>query len=197
MAATTITTGQVGTDAIAIAQLSATGTASSSTFLRGDNSWASPGGITLSSEQATTSGSSVTFGSIPSGTKRITIMLEGFSTGAANLHSVRIGDAGGIESSGYLACHAAAQHSSHVIATADFGFTTGTGASHRLHGVIILHLKDASNYTWIASSIVADHTGNNDVAVGGGSKSLSAELTQVQVLTAGTMGYGSIASNYD
>ena len=42
---TGISTGALNDDAIAIADLSATGTASSSTFLRGDNTWAGAGKI--------------------------------------------------------------------------------------------------------------------------------------------------------
>ena len=47
---------------IALADLSATGTASSSTFLRGDNAWATPGGggLTLLSTLTTTSGTTAT-----------------------------------------------------------------------------------------------------------------------------------------
>ena len=44
MSITKITTDVVSDDAVAVAQLSATGTASSSTFLRGDNAWAAAGG---------------------------------------------------------------------------------------------------------------------------------------------------------
>ena len=40
----TVTNAKVADDAIGIAELSASGTASSSTFLRGDNSWAAAGG---------------------------------------------------------------------------------------------------------------------------------------------------------
>lgn len=40
----TIDNGTMADDAVGIAELSASGTASSSTFLRGDNSWASAGG---------------------------------------------------------------------------------------------------------------------------------------------------------
>jgi len=40
----TIDNGCLADDAVGIADLSATGTASSSTFLRGDNAWAAPGG---------------------------------------------------------------------------------------------------------------------------------------------------------
>jgi len=39
-----VTNAKVADDAIGVAELSATGTASSSVFLRGDNAWAAPGG---------------------------------------------------------------------------------------------------------------------------------------------------------
>ena len=39
--------GTMADDAIGIAELSATGTASSSTFLRGDNAWAAAGGAKI------------------------------------------------------------------------------------------------------------------------------------------------------
>ena len=61
-----ITNALMADDAIGIAELSATGTASSSTFLRGDNAWAAPGGggMTLLSTLTTTSGESHTTGTI-------------------------------------------------------------------------------------------------------------------------------------
>lgn len=40
----TVSNAKVADDAIGLAELSATGTASSSTFLRGDNAWVAPGG---------------------------------------------------------------------------------------------------------------------------------------------------------
>jgi hypothetical protein len=62
----TVSNAKVVDDAIGIAELSATGTASSSTFLRGDNAWAAPsgGGMTLLSTVATTSGTEVVAGSL-------------------------------------------------------------------------------------------------------------------------------------
>ena len=53
-----ITNALMADDAIGIAELSATGTASSSTFLRGDNAWAAPsgGGVTYLGTMTTTSG---------------------------------------------------------------------------------------------------------------------------------------------
>tara|TARA_R110002051_G_scaffold29579_2_gene68891 strand:- start:150 stop:716 length:567 start_codon:yes stop_codon:yes gene_type:complete len=51
---------------IVLADLTATGTASATTFLRGDNAWATPagGGMTLLSTVATTSGTEVVAGSL-------------------------------------------------------------------------------------------------------------------------------------
>ena len=56
----TVSNAKVVDDAIGIAELSATGTASSSTFLRGDNAWAAPsgGGVTHLGTLTTTSGTS-------------------------------------------------------------------------------------------------------------------------------------------
>jgi len=48
LATDAVTNVKVADDAIGVDELSATGTASSSTFLRGDNSWTDPGGVTLS-----------------------------------------------------------------------------------------------------------------------------------------------------
>jgi len=61
-----ITNALMADDAIGIAELSATGTASSSTFLRGDNAWAAPGGggTDLLSTVATTSGTSNATGTL-------------------------------------------------------------------------------------------------------------------------------------
>ena len=55
-----ITNALMADDAIGVAELSATGTASSSTFLRGDNAWAAPsgGGVTHLGTLTTTSGTS-------------------------------------------------------------------------------------------------------------------------------------------
>ena len=47
LATDAVTNVKVADDAIGVDELSATGTASSSTFLRGDNSWTDPGGVAL------------------------------------------------------------------------------------------------------------------------------------------------------
>ena len=63
-----ITVAKMGDDAIGLAELSATGTASSSTFLRGDNAWAKAGGGWVFVSAVTASNSA-------------TVSFTGFETG--------------------------------------------------------------------------------------------------------------------
>ena len=86
----TVSNAKVVDDAIGIAELSATGTASSSTFLRGDNAWAAPagGGVTHLGTLTTTSGTS----------QSITIDLSAYNQIWATLNNVgHSGTSGSIE----------------------------------------------------------------------------------------------------
>ena len=47
VASNAITNAKMADDAVGVAELSASGTASNSTFLRGDNAWAAPSGVAL------------------------------------------------------------------------------------------------------------------------------------------------------
>jgi len=69
-------------DAVGIAELSATGTASSSTFLRGDNAWAAVTSPALSfvSTQVASSSSSIEFTGIDNSSERWFIEIEGVSS---------------------------------------------------------------------------------------------------------------------
>jgi hypothetical protein len=60
------------------------------------------------------------------------------------------------------------------------------GSASVYHGTIVLDLQDAADFRWVASINVAK-SDSGDVVVGGYSKALSAELTQLTVGTvAGT-----------
>ena len=153
-------------------------------------------GFTLGTEQSTTSGDSSTgkiFGSIPSGTKLIIISFNGVSLDGTDSISVRIGDAGGIETSGYVASSARLDDDDSILW---INRTTGfplklSFASAIVNTQMILTLIDSTNHDWVES-----HTGasaSNEGHSGGGTKSLSAELTQLQILPInGNMDAGSI-----
>jgi hypothetical protein len=99
----TIVNGDIANATIALAKLSATGTPSASTFLRGDNTFSTlpTSGFTLATPVATTSGTSIDFTGIPSGTKLIIFSIQNCSTNGSDHIRIQIGDSGGIEASSY------------------------------------------------------------------------------------------------
>ena len=59
-------------------------------------------GYTLGTPVATTSGTSIDFTGIPAGVKQIIISFNEVSTSGTSTKMIQIGDAGGIETTGYL-----------------------------------------------------------------------------------------------
>jgi len=144
---------------------------------------ASAGGTTAGTVVATTSGTSVTFSSLPTGTKRIDVILSGVSESSGGIDlKVQIGDSGGIETSGYVGVSARLEGGAQGVSSGTDCFIIQMGYSaSTLSGVMSLYLIDASTYTWVNSHSFGK-SGTNSGVSGGGLKSLSAELTQVQFL---------------
>lgn len=136
-------------------------------------------GITLGTEQATTSGSSFTF-AIPVGARRITVMFEGVSVDDTDDLLIQIGDAGGIETSGYVS--SGDQLATVASSTAGF-IMVSNNAADITSGHMVLTLKDAANFTWVSSHSVKMST--TQVGGGAGEKSLSEELTQLTLVDTG------------
>src|SRR3990167_10877162 len=88
----------------------------------------------LATEQASTSGTSIDFTSIPAWAKRVTVQFVGVSTNGTSVPIVQIGDSGGLETSGYLG--AAAQISTSSGTT---NFTTGFGLLNTWISSVIFH----------------------------------------------------------
>ena len=152
-------------------------------------------GFTLAAEQASTSGTSITFGSIPTGTKMIVIMFEDVSFSGDVTMDIQIGDAGGIETSGYQASARDHEANTETRSASSWPHIDGEGAGAKTSGQFTIFLKDAANFTWVGTGMWVD--GDNDVANAGhsysvGFKSLSAELTQVKI-SGGTFDGGSIS----
>ena len=146
---------------------------------------ASGGGFTLASEQATTSGTGVTFGSIPTGTKLILVMFEGVSDDGGGDMQVSIGDADGLETAGYVSsCVQTNTDDTALVRSRTNSFVMSMSTTSSIvNGIMMLALKDASNFTWASSHSHGITTAI--AAAGGGVKSLSAELTQLNCAVGG------------
>ena len=146
-------------------------------------------GFTQGTEIATTSGTSITFGSIPAGVDMIVMNFFGVSQNDdGQTIRIQIGDAGGIETSGYL--NTAAKIADQAIESATIrntaGFSVGTvnwDAANILHGSVWFTLQDAAAFTWCFHGML-NESDDDGIYLGSGSKALSAELTQIKFSTA-------------
>jgi len=138
--------------------------------------------ITSGTVANTTSGTSVTFSSIPSWVKRITVMLNNVTISGSTVPawSVRIGPVGGIESTGYVAM--STSNGTFLSSTTGFIFR-GTGSASAQDGTFTLNLQNASTNTWCASGV---QMATSIWQINAGTKSLAGTLTQLQLVTNGT-----------
>jgi hypothetical protein len=142
--------------------------------------------IITATEQAATSGTTRTFGSIPSGVRRITVNFVGVSVSGTSNLMIQIGDSGGLEATGYLGAASTIDGATPATAnfTTGFGLVATTAAASIFHGQAILMLEDPIDQTWTCRSTLG-HSDATRISMGAGSKTLSAELTQLAVTTVG------------
>jgi hypothetical protein len=131
---------------------------------------------------ASTSGTSIDFTSIPAGVRRITVMFSGVSLSGTSSYLIQLGDAGGIETTGYAGSSVAAGNastSSGNTSTAGVLIATGSGANI-LVGSVRLNLLGSN--VWVADGSY----GFTNIAFAGSTgstKTLSDTLTQVRITT--------------
>ena len=135
------------------------------------------------------SGTSMTFGSIPTGTSFIVVTMHDFSSSGADEWMVQIGDSGGIETADYRSQRSSNTNGSlasdgtpNSNESKGFGITVDA-AGNAFGGQMILSLHHPTNHTWTSSS--SFRRDGFDHSWGAGSKDLSAELTQVRITTKG------------
>lgn len=153
--------------------------------------------LTSAAVQATTSGTSKDFTSIPSWVKRITVMFNGVSTNGTNSPIIQLGDSGGIEATGYSAT--ASDSGGRLSETTGFPVARGVGAGDQMTGVLQLSLLDAATNTWVAMGN-STRTGSANTYFLSGSKALSATLDRIRVTTIGgtdTFDAGSVNILYE
>jgi hypothetical protein len=125
----------------------------------------------------TASGTSVDFTGIPSTAKRITVMFSGVSTNGTTGFSLQLGDAGGVETTGY-----AVGTSNAATSTSEFPLTGGSSAAAGLyHGQCVISLIGTN--IWSVMAVIARSDTSAAFSMGG-SKTLSDTLTQVRIKTA-------------
>jgi hypothetical protein len=138
--------------------------------------------LTSSTAQATTSGTSKDFTSIPSWVKRITVMFSGVSTNGTSVVIAQLGS-GSVTTSGYSS-FAAWAASTNIAAssslTSGFHLQSGLAATTRFG---IMTITNITNNTWVSSHSYGD-VGGTVAGMGGGSVALSGTLDRVRITTA-------------
>jgi len=126
----------------------------------------------------TTSGTSIDIAGISAGANKIEVMVWKVSTNGSSESEIQLGDAGGIEATGYVsdASDGGGTNSS----TTGFTLTRNVSASSTLSGRFVVTRHNGNE--WVQSSSVSKNTVS---AVGGGSKTLSAELDRIRLTNPG------------
>jgi len=120
---------------------------------------------------------------LPSGLKEIEILLNGVSTNTANQPPViRLGDAGGIETTGYTSIARVGANTSAQTAYFQFFRATDFAAAEALSGVMRLARWDSSLHLWLMTCLATEAA---QISHSTGRKTLSEELTQIQITTPG------------
>ena len=156
------------------------------------------GVINSATAQASTSGTSITFSSIPSGTKRITVMLNGVSTSGTNNWLFQLGS-GSATTSGYLGTGYRASNAGswvNIAFTTGFGIPFDTGSAVA-SGQIVFTL--VSGNIWVANGFLS-RSDTTVVGGTGGNITLSGVLDRIIITTVGgtdTFDAGSINILYE
>lgn len=140
------------------------------------------GKMVLGTAVNSTSGTSIDFTNIPIWVNKITVMFNGVSTNGSSPVQIKLGDSGGIESTGYLASGSTIAGN---VQTSNYtsGFVAGhtmQGASFMRHG--LFNILKVSNNTWCCSAVLGQ-SDDAQTLIGGGSKTLSATLDRLRITT--------------
>ena len=138
--------------------------------------------FTLGTAVAATSGTAIDFTGIPSWTKRITLIINGFSTSGASGYLVRLGTSSGVASTGYNSISVfTGAATGGASSMSGFLLNSGGGANLTYGHVTITKI---SGNIWVSSvsAGITDGVGNY-VWLGGGNISLSSDLDRLRLTT--------------
>ena len=154
-------------------------------------------GLQSGTAQASTSGTSIDFTSIPSWVKRVTVMFQGVSTNGTSAYLIQIGS-GSVTTTGYGGASSNLASASVTTSnyTTGFGINEGSAARTNQGAMSILLL---SGSTYVASGVFSQSSGTNTYLVGG-QVTLGGVLDRVRITTVGgtdTFDAGSINIIYE
>ena len=139
-------------------------------------------GTLVSATAVTASGTAVDFTGIPSWVKRITVMFSGVSGNGTSQFQIQLGDAGGIETTGYSG--GTTSTTAGVTYSAGFQIIAATNAAANVWQSIITLVKiDGNTWCSISQACVSSSVATGSTQWGTGSKTLSDTLTQVRITT--------------
>jgi hypothetical protein len=157
-------------------------------------------GIQSATAQASTSGTSIDFTSIPSWVKRITVMFNGVSTSGTSSVQIQIGS-GSVTTSGYVSsCSYITSGSGTDTSTAAFKLVPGAAqeAAQALGGGIVI--TNVSGNIWSSFGVLGKSATTPATLTSAGVVTLSGTLDRVRVTTVGgtdTFDAGSINILYE
>lgn len=164
----------------------------------GNPSWGSVG-LTLGTPVASTSGSAVDFGSLPSGISQININLNAVSFTASISPAIRIGTGGTLKTTGYLGNYASISTTVNTTlsgtGTSGFTLSSNLAADYTISGTLTLNLVDVTNNIWVAEGIFASNIAGTNINVCSGHVTLAGALDIVRVY-GGTFDAGTINISY-
>ena len=192
-----------GTDTVIIDGLthpSADGTADQALVTNGSGvlSFASRSRLVRTASQ-TASGASIVFTGIPSWVRRITLMFVGMSAASpgTNHFLVRLGDSGGLETTGYISSSNALHGGTTSASTSSTnGFLLySTADTNILSGQLILSNYDGNG--WVATGMWDYSNTSGITGMTAGYKGLSGTLDRIDIATSDNFDSGTISVIYE
>jgi len=138
--------------------------------------------IVSATAQASTSGTSIDFTSIPSWVKRITVMFQGVSTNGTSSYQIQIGS-GSITSSSYVGSGSFVSSGGTGAAnlTSGFAVTLSVASGNTYQGIATICLLGSN--TWAYSGVYGRGDSAATYYAGGVSTALSGALDRVRITT--------------
>ena len=161
----------------------ATGTPSSSTFFRGDNTWSAPASITSGTAVASTSGTSIDFTGIPSTAKRIAVMFDVVNASGTSSFLIRLGTSVGIVSSGYNSAGTGLAATNMATLGSTSGFVTRNARTAATANSGVCYITNLTGNTWVINGGFAVASSTENSTFSGGISNLGGVLDRIRITT--------------